>query len=139
MPRLPFDGEYAVSQGFGARHPRYTALGLLGHNGVDFALPLGTEVLAPDDGEVIEVEYAPAGFGYYVKLRTPAGADWLLAHLDFLELPRPGRWIAAGAVVGLSGSTGMSTGPHLHLGYRPEWWVRGWPYDGYVDPLPFIT
>lgn len=139
MPRLPFDGEYAVTQDFGTLHPRYTALGLAGHNGVDFGLPDGTPVLAPADGECIEVGYDPEGYGYYVKLRTPNGEDWLMAHQHMWQLPRPGQWCPEGSPVGFSDNTGMSTGPHLHVGYRPAWWVRGWPYNGYVDPLPVLV
>lgn len=138
MPRLPFEGSYPLTQAFGVVHPRYTALGLAGHNGVDYGLPLGTPLLAPGSGEVWEVEYDPAGFGYYVKLRTPEGEDWLLAHMGLHHLPRPGEWVAEGGVVGFSGNSGMSTGPHVHLGYRPQWWVRGWPYNGYVDPLTVV-
>ena len=138
MPIMPFEGERAISQYFATRHPRYTALGLLGHNGIDFELPLATEVLAPADGEAVEVAYDPSGYGYYVKLRTPEGEDWLLAHLLFWHLPMPGEWLAEGARVGFSGNSGMSTGPHLHLGYRPDWRNRGGGYSGYVDPLPFL-
>lgn len=134
MPRLPFDGDYPITQAFGVPHPRYTALGLAGHNGVDFGVPDGTPVLAPSSGEAIEVSYDPAGFGYYVKLRTPDGEDWLLAHLHPWMLPRPGTWCPEGSLVGYSNNSGLSTGPHLHLGYRAEWWRRGWPYNGYVEP-----
>lgn len=134
MPRLPFDGEQPLTQSFGVVHPRYTALGLKGHNGLDFGLPDGTPVLAPADGEAVEVDFDPSGFGYYVKLRTPAGEDWLLAHLHMWSLPRPGTWCPEGSLVGHSDNTGLSTGPHLHVGYRPEWWRRGWPYNGYADP-----
>lgn len=133
---VPFTEQEVVTQVFGATHPRYTALRLAGHNGVDFALPLGTEVLSVEDAECWEVEYDPAGFGYYVKTRTEAGAEWLYAHLQMWELPRPGTWLPAGAHIGWSGSTGMSTGPHLHLGWRPRWWERGGGYVGYADPLP---
>lgn len=138
MPRMPFDGTFAVSQAFGVPHPRYSALGLAGHNGVDFAVPDGTAVLAPADGEVWEVESDPEGFGYYVKLRTPNGEDWLMAHLHLWRLPHPGEWLGEGALIGYSNNTGMSTGPHLHLGYRPQWWARGWPFNGYTNPLPII-
>lgn len=130
----PFAQRQDISQRFGAKHPRYTAFGLAGHNGLDFAVPVGTEVLAVESGEVWESAFDPDGFGYYVKVRTPEGADWLYAHLTHWQMPRPGRWVGVGDVVGISGNSGMSTGPHLHLGYRPEWWVRGFPFDGYADP-----
>lgn len=138
MPRLPFNIPAELTQAFGNFHPRYTQMGLSGHNGLDYALPDGTEVLAPDDGEVVEAGLHTGGFGYYVKLRTPAGEDWLLAHLHPWMLPRPGTWVAEGSLVGYSDNSGLSTGPHLHLGYRPLWWVRGYPYDGYADPLPLV-
>lgn len=137
MPRLPFDGVYDVSQRFGEPHPRYSRWGLAGHNGVDYALPTNTPLFAPADGEIVEAQYDGSGYGYYVKLRTPAGEDWLLAHMQLWELPRPGTWVAEGHPLGYSDNTGESTGPHLHLAYRPIWWVRGWPYNGYtVPPLP---
>lgn len=135
----PFHETQIISQRFGEPHPRYTQLGLAGHNGMDFAVPAGTEVLAIDSGECLESGFMPNGFGYYVKIRTPGGADWLYAHLTHWKMPRPGEWVGKGAVVGISGNTGMSTGPHLHLGYRPKWWVRGWPYDGYANPEPHLS
>jgi murein DD-endopeptidase MepM/ murein hydrolase activator NlpD len=138
MPRLPFDGEIAITQHFGERHPRYTDLGLLGHNGVDFACPDDTPIFACADGECIESWSDPDGYGFYVKLRTPEGADWLYAHLHPWMLPRPGTWCPEGSLLGYSDNSGMSTGPHLHLGYRPQWWRRGGAYDGYADPLPLI-
>lgn len=138
MPTYPFRDAQPITQLFGVAHPRYTALGIAGHNGIDFGVPVGTEVIAVESGEVWEVEYRPEGFGYYVKVRTEAGADWLYAHNSLWHLPRPGEWVGEGAVIALTGTSGLSTGPHLHLGYRPLWWVRGWPFEGYVDPAAAI-
>lgn len=139
MVRLPFDGSYSVSQTFGNPDARYSALGLAGHNGVDYAVPDGTRILAPADGEVWEAESDPRGYGYYVKIRTPFAEDWLLAHLHLWELPAPGTWVGEGQPLGVSNNSGLSTGPHLHVGYRREWWLRGWPYNGFVSPpLPGI-
>ena len=134
MPRLPFDGSFAVSQKFGEEHPRYSRWGLAGHNGRDYALPSDVTILAPVDGEIWEVESDPAGYGYYIKIRTTVGEDWLLGHLRLWGLPRPGEWVAEGQPLGWSDDTGESTGPHLHLAYRRDWWQRGWPYNGYADP-----
>jgi murein DD-endopeptidase MepM/ murein hydrolase activator NlpD len=142
MARTPFEAGsngFAISQPFGRPDPRYSALGLLGHNGVDYAVPDDTRIVCVEDGEVWESAYDPDGYGFYVKVRTPGGSDWLYAHLHPWDLPHPGTWLPAGAPVGWSNNTGMSTGPHLHLGYRPQWWVRGWPYDGYADPLPRLA
>lgn len=135
MARFPFDGHFRVTQHFGMPHLRYTALGLQGHNGTDFAVPIDTPIVAPADGEVVESSYDEPGFGFYVKIRTPLGEDWLVAHLQPWELPRPGTWVAEGHRLGYADNTGMSTGVHLHLGYRPLFWERGWPYNGYTDPL----
>jgi murein DD-endopeptidase len=139
MTRLPFDGAFRITQGFGNEHPRYSALGLAGHNGVDFATPDALPILAPADGECVEVGHDAAGYGNYVKLRTPGGEDWLLAHLHLWHLPRPGTWCPEGSQIGFADNTGMSTGVHLHVGYRARFWVRGWPYNGYDDPLPVLT
>lgn len=135
MPRLPFDGNYTITQRFGENPNVYSRFGLAGHNGVDFGLPDGTPVLAPDDAEVWECEYDPTGYGYYLKLRTPAGEDWLLGHLHFWHLPMPGEWVAQGALVGYSNNTGFSTGPHLHLGYRPNGSDHRGRMAGWTDPL----
>lgn len=134
----PFALNAHVTQLFGDTHQRYTALGLLGHNGVDFALPLHTPLYAVVDGEVVEVGNDPYGFGFYVKMRTTDGEDWLQAHMEHYHLPEPGEWLAAGAPIGFSGSSGMSTGPHVHIGYRPQWWVRSGGYAGYADPYPYL-
>lgn len=139
MARYPFDGTYPISRAFAVEHPFYTALGLAGHNGVDFALPDQLPLLAPVGGECVEAGRDDRGFGHYIKLRTPEGSDWLLAHMWWWEIPRPGRWVPEGSLVGYANNTGMSTGVHLHLGYRPHFWVRGWPYNGYDDPLPLLT
>ena len=132
--RLPFDGEYRVTQGWGERPNVYAAVGLPGHNGIDFGLPDQTPVLAPDDAEAIEVEFDEYGYGYYVKLRTAAGEDWLLAHLHPWHLPRTGEWLASGVMVGYSGSTGWSTGAHLHCGYRPVGVDHSGPWRGWAPP-----
>lgn len=138
MRSSPFAEAQPITQAFGERHQRYYSLGLAGHNGVDYGCPLNTDVLAVEAGEVWESAFDPNGYGYYVKLRTEGGSDWLYAHLQHYHMPAPGEWIGEGARVGISGTSGMSTGPHLHLGYRPYWWVRGGPFDGYADPQPLL-
>lgn len=136
--RLPFDGDWPVTQGFGEHPGWYARYGLAGHNGIDFGLPDGTPVLAPIDGEVWEAEYDPPGYGFYVKLRSARGEDVVLAHLHLWHIARPGEWLAAGALAGYSDNTGNSFGPHLHLGYRPDATVRTGPYNGFDDPLKYL-
>lgn len=134
MARLPFEESYHRTQGFGEHPEWYAQFGLPGHNGVDYAVPFWTPLLAPADGELIEVEYDAAGFGHYAKLRTPAGEDWLLAHGAHPCKIALGTWLPAGAYVFCSGNSGWSTGPHVHVGYRPIGTDHSGPWHGWSDP-----
>lgn len=129
---FPFEGEHPLSQRFGVRPEFYARWGLKGHNGLDFALPLRTPVLAVADGTVLKLEYDREGYGIYVKVGHAWGAT-LYAHLGqhnvWLGAP-----VKAGQVLGLSGNTGVSSGPHLHFGLSPYPVERGNGYGGYVNP-----
>lgn len=126
-----------VSQPFGVNPERYARFGLAGHNGVDFAVPVGTPVHAVDDGEVVETLIDPDGYGVYVKLHHVWGHS-LYAHLHSWAVLQ-GAKVRRGQLVGTSGNSGNSTGPHLHFGLRVNPFTRGHPYDGYTDPLPYLT
>lgn len=85
------------------------------HTGVDFAIPLGTKLRAVGDGvvdNVVNYGNADVGKGVFIKLEN--GVKVLYGHLD-KPLVKPGQVVKAGDVIGLSGNTGFSTGPHLHL------------------------
>ena len=111
--RLPFNGSHPLTQGFGENPDWYARFGLSGHNGVDWGLPVKTPIVAVDAGEAIEVLDDPPGFGRYVKLKHTWGES-LYAHLE-QQLVRQGQTVGAGHLVGMSGNTGNSTGPHLHF------------------------
>ncbi len=138
MIALPWEGNHSVSQWFGGNPHFYARWGLAGHNGLDVAMPVGTPLRAVEPGVVLEVAHDPGGYGYYVKLRSDYGHDWLYAHLSLSGLPWVGDRFLPGERVASSGNSGNSTGPHLHLGYRADPTKRGWPFNGYVDPVPFI-
>ncbi len=110
--RTPLDGA-RISSGFGRRsHP------VLGYNrmhqGIDFAAPSGTPVYAAGDGVVISAK-REGGYGLIVRLRHPNGVQTRYAHLSrFGRNITAGRSVRQGVVIGHVGSTGMSTGPHLH-------------------------
>jgi hypothetical protein len=125
-----------ASQVFGVNPDRYAKFGMAGHNGVDFAVPGGTPIGAVAQGQVVESQLDAVGYGEYVKLRHAWGES-LYAHLKTRKVD-PGDSINAGQVVGTSGNTGNSTGPHLHFGLRVNPYKRGWPFDGYSDPLPYL-
>ncbi len=87
-----------------------------GHTGMDLAVPTGTPVRAALPGTVRVAKY-DSSYGYYVSIGHENGLITLYAHNSRL-LVRPGQSVQAGDVVSLSGSTGRSTGPHLHFEVR---------------------
>ena len=110
LMRTPVDGA-RVSSGFGMRrHP------ILGYNkmhkGVDFAAPTGTPIYAAGDG-VVERSGRWGAYGKYVRLRHNSTLKTAYAHLHRINV-RAGERVKQGQVIGTVGSTGRSTGPHLH-------------------------
>lgn len=95
------------------------------HTGIDLAVGMGTPVKAADDGEVIFADWK-GGYGKAVIIDHGAGITTLYAHNSVL-LVRPGQRVVKGQIISKSGSTGYSTGPHLHFEVRKN----GAP----VDPL----
>ena len=90
-----------------------------GHNGMDFAAPKGTRVNSVMEGVVIEVNTDPnnpTGYGIYVKIQHTNGTSSLYAHLDNTSVNKDDS-VVAGEKIGEVGSTGLSTGPHLHFGF----------------------
>jgi murein DD-endopeptidase MepM/ murein hydrolase activator NlpD len=110
--RTPIDGARLTS-GFGPRsHPLlgYTAQ----HNGVDFGAATGTPIMAAGDGVVERADWF-GGYGNYVRLRHTPEFHTAYGHMSrFAAGIRPGVRVRQGQVIGHVGSTGMSTGPHLH-------------------------
>jgi len=115
-----------VSSRFGMR--RHPLLGFTRmHTGVDFAAPTGTPILAAGDGRVVQAG-PNGGYGRWVLLRHDGGLSTGYAHMHRIaQGVRPGARVRQGQVIGFVGSTGMSTGPHLHF----ELHRNGKP----VDPL----
>ena len=133
-----------------------------GHGAIDYGAPVGTPVLAPEDGTILfadwvwnlpggandwaardyQIKPAPGdtrtGGGIAVQLRNSAGSRWWLCHLSRTDL-NPGDRVRKGQVIGYSGNTGSSTGPHLHVSLLPAYpnWSNG--YFGSIDPAPYIT
>lgn len=134
--RLPFNGSYPLTQGFGENPGSYARFGLLGHNGMDFGTPVNTPIVVVDGGEAVEVLEDAPGFGRYVKVRHAWGES-LYAHLE-QQLVRQGQKVGRGHLVGMSGNTGNSTGPHLHFGLRVAPYDRADGWQGYVDPFPYF-
>ncbi len=110
--RTPINGA-RLSSGFGRR--RHPILGYSKmHRGIDFAAPTGTPILAGGDG-VIEYSGLNGGYGKYIRIRHANGYSTAYAHMSrHAKGMRKGRRIRQGQVIGYVGSTGRSTGPHLH-------------------------
>jgi hypothetical protein len=103
------------------------------HNGVDMVDKAGTPIVAPEAGEVLEARQSTApggGFGWYVKLKGATG-EHIFAHMIALSLRvSKGDKVAQGQQLGMMGTTGASTGVHLH------WEVR---VNGrLVDPMTLV-
>jgi murein DD-endopeptidase MepM/ murein hydrolase activator NlpD len=83
------------------------------HNGQDFEVPYGTEVYATGDGVVVEAGRNNGGFGNLVVIDHDYGLSSLYGHLSQIRVVK-GQNVKRGDLIGISGSTGASTGPHLH-------------------------
>ncbi|MEI6288166.1 MAG: M23 family metallopeptidase [bacterium] len=99
------------------------------HTGVDIACDWGTPVHAAGGGTVISVVYGRTGYGYHVIVDNGNGRQTLYGHLSSIYV-KQGQEIDRGETIGLEGSTGRSTGPHLHFEVR----VGG----SRVNPLNYI-
>ncbi|MHB0898216.1 MAG: peptidoglycan DD-metalloendopeptidase family protein [Spirochaetales bacterium] len=101
-----------ISSPFGYRANPFTGLRTY-HSAIDIVVSLGTKVKATSEGRVADTGYNSV-FGNYIILKHASGYQSLYAHLSSI-LVKEGASVAQGAVIGLSGNTGQSTGPHLHF------------------------
>lgn len=106
---------HEINSPFGLR--RLPGQAARNHEGVDIAAPWGTGVFVAAEGSVLRTGYDPAGYGRFVEIRHPNGMTTLYGHLSRLDVAS-GDAVEAGARIGLVGSTGRSTGPHLHFEVR---------------------
>lgn len=139
-----------VSQFFGESQRRYMEiLGTNGHNGIDFAVPNGTEIIAPIDMFISQSGIDSKGGIYFVgEVREDQNTRYELIFVhNKINLVVPGIRIKKGEVVAISDNTGWSSGPHLHFGVRVEtydvqnnaWFRINNNNKGYIDPLPFFN
>lgn len=85
------------------------------HEGLDYAAPRGTPIFSSGDGVVEEVKSTNKGYGRYVKIRHTLNYETLYGHMErFAKGMRKGLRVSQGDVIGYVGSSGNSTGPHLH-------------------------
>jgi murein DD-endopeptidase MepM/ murein hydrolase activator NlpD len=111
------------SSGYGWRWGRM-------HQGIDIANNVGTPIVAARSGQVVSAGWNDGGYGYLVEIRHADGSVSRYAHNSRI-LVQVGQQVAQGAVISQMGSTGRSTGPHLHFEIRP-------PGRGAVNPLQLL-
>ena len=119
---------YTLTSPFGMRiHPISGKWKM--HQGVDMSAAQGTPIYAAKSGKVTVTSFQAGGAGYYVSINHGDGFSSIYMHMTHY-IVSPGQHVTAGQVIGYVGSTGGSTGPHLHFGIS---------YNGtYVNPMDYI-
>jgi len=119
---------YTLTSPFGMR--KHPVLGVNRmHNGIDMACATGTPIYATRAGKVTTAAYQAGGAGYYVSINHLDGFSSIYMHMTRFVVSA-GQTVTQGQLIGYVGSTGISTGPHLHFGIS---------YAGsYVNPLAYI-
>lgn len=125
----PVRGNYPITQVFWEHPENYAKFDMKGHNGEDISIPEGTPIYSPIDG-ITYVGSDPAGYGNYIFVTSmPIQQDGtarqvIMGHFSNIII-WSGVNVKAGDILGYSGNTWNSTGPHLHWGIRRvkwNWW-----------------
>lgn len=138
---LPFEGDFPMISGFGEKHfdpwlqGKYEKYGVAGHDGADFPMPIGTPIIAVDDGVVV-ISRENWDYGTSVVIKHSWGQSYY-GHLSEMKKVE-GDEVKKGDLIALSGNTGLSTAPHLHFGIKPEENEFDNGYYGKVNPLPYL-
>lgn len=137
----PIAGQVKVTQKFGEHAQDYSKFGLIGHNGLDLSAPGQPQILAAHPGQCWVYD-DPTGYGLTVELWYPsigssATFKTIYAHLS-KQIAQHEQLVSPGDALGIMGSTGNSTGPHLHFGLKL---LRGVNpgYRDWIDPVPFMA
>ncbi|MEM7130590.1 MAG: M23 family metallopeptidase [Chloroflexota bacterium] len=137
----PTDRVFAIGQLWGENPQFYNRFApggvpLLGHNGIDYFTPVGSNLISVDNGTVLVVGNDPNGFGIYVIISHAWGQS-IYAHMSRASVQR-GQSVGRGTGLGQSGNTGTSTGPHLHFAIRINPFSTSDGWGGFRDPLPYL-
>lgn len=130
----PMGGDFEVTSGFGMRyHPVLKAKRL--HKGIDFRAPVGTEIFAARAGVIQAAGVPPKGkegYGITISIDHDSSFQTYYAHLSEVKV-EVGQEVTAGELIGLTGNTGASIGPHLHF----ELIKAGFPIN--PDTFPILV
>lgn len=151
-----------INQGFGDKTdptmlPKYIAIGLKGHNGLDYQAPEGTPIMAMHDGTVTYAGLDGSNGNLIVVMTDKAfeykdGEAYFKTYYGHLQTGSfkvtAGTKVKCGDVIACAGNTGMSFGAHLHMGLKPvqkgedawTWFniAQGDGYNGAIDPTPYL-
>lgn len=138
--RRPIDLKNGVSIGqpFGAKEFDYSPYGLVGHHGQDYPSPVGQPIYAPESGTILQsangvTDPKSGRFAAGETIIMSGKYEHWLMHLSKREV-KAGDTVKEGQLIGYSGNTGLSTGPHLHWGTRPLNPNMNNGYRGFIDP-----
>lgn len=94
------------------------------HRAIDYPVPVGTRVRVAGPGKVTTAGWSLTGFGYHVRVLLDDGNTVIYGHLSKGSIRvSVGQRVARNQIIGLSGNTGNSTGPHLHMEVRHSSWL----------------
>ncbi len=139
---LPFDGDFKKIDGFGEEEDdpllagKYQKYGVTGHDGVDYDVPPGTAIAAVDDGTVVRAS-TKGDYGTTIVVEHTWGKSYY-GHLSQMSASA-GDTIKKGQQLGLSGDTGVSTGPQLHFGIKLSENNVANGYYGKIDPERYLA
>jgi murein DD-endopeptidase MepM/ murein hydrolase activator NlpD len=126
--------EYRFTQAYGCTiyefEPYNATLGCPYHNGIDLAAPLGTPMLASDGGTIKYAGWCDCGLGLFIEIDHENGTSTIYGHMNAVYV-ETGQDVNQSDVIGEVGSTGMSTGPHVHFMLKFG--------DSTVDPLGYLS
>ncbi len=154
-----------INQPFGNPDPKYTGMGLKGHNGIDFGALHGDPIYAAHDGIALYEIDNSGGHGVVLRSTVPENIDGVMTqyksiywHMcDPIKEPQyespifkaPNKVVQAGDLLGYADNTGLSTGDHLHFGLKPialnednGTWFNAAQANGYfgaIDPQPYFN
>jgi hypothetical protein len=134
MPNLIHPVDNRVSQVFGARPSYYSQFGLLGHEGIDYASPVGTPTKAAASG-VVHFVGSHKNYGTYIKIAHADGTTTAYAHLSSVNV-KSGQQVPQGYIIGRTGNTGNVQGAHLHFMLLTSNTRNG--YGGAINPEPYF-
>lgn len=127
-PGNPFSKNFKMTSNFGMRlHPILKKK--MFHQGIDYGMPVGTEILATEDGIVKETKVQTTGYGNVVRLEHAESYETTYAQLSEIKV-KVGEQVKKGQVIALSGNSGSSTAPHLHFEVKKD--------GKKIDPISYL-